>query len=141
MVRVVDHQGLRVDAVEQVGGRDVGEVERRVLAHQHHVHGGEVDRLGCPELDVIAALAAEPERPGGGDDPALAVAELARQIVVEAMAAGLGLERQGEAAVAVDVDGLERVHLDRDGERHAYPEGAGGAGGRGRRCLAAPAPA
>ena len=48
----------------------------------------------------------------------VAVAELARQVVVEPMAAALGLERQGEGAVAVDVDGLERVHLDRDGERH-----------------------
>ena len=125
MVRVVDHQRLRVDAVEQVRGRDVGEVEGRVLAHQDHVHGREVDDLGRPEADMVAALAADLERAGGGDDAALAVAQLARQIVVEPVAAALRLQRQGEAAVAVDVDGLERVHLDRDGERHACPRVAG----------------
>ena len=76
---------------------------------------------GAPKLDMVAALAADLERPGGGDDAALAVAQLARQIVVEPVAAALGLQRQGEAAVAVDVDGLERVHLDRDGERHGGP--------------------
>ena len=109
----------RVDPIEQVRGRDVGEVERRVLAHQDHVQGGEVDGLWRAEADMVAALAADLERPRGGDDPALPVAQLARQVVVEPVAALLRLQRQGEAAVRVDVDGLERVHLDRDGERHA----------------------
>ena len=35
--RIVDHQRLRMDALEQMRGGDVGEVERRVLAQQHHV--------------------------------------------------------------------------------------------------------
>ncbi len=43
--RIVDHQRARMDALEQVRGGDVGEVERRVLAQQHHVEFGE---LGAP---------------------------------------------------------------------------------------------
>ncbi len=39
--RVVDHERLGVNALEQVRGRDIGEVEGRVLAHQHHVEGRE----------------------------------------------------------------------------------------------------
>ena len=37
--RVVDHQRLRVDALEHMRGGDVVHVEGRVLAQQHHVHG------------------------------------------------------------------------------------------------------
>ena len=40
--RVVDHQRLRMDALEQMRGGDVGEVERRVLPQQHHVELGEL---------------------------------------------------------------------------------------------------
>jgi hypothetical protein len=44
--RVVHHQRLRVDVLQDVGGRDVGHVEGRVLAHQHHVGtGAEVELL------------------------------------------------------------------------------------------------
>ena len=35
--RVVHHQRLRMDALEEVGRGDVGHVEGRILAHQHHV--------------------------------------------------------------------------------------------------------
>ena len=44
--RVVDHQRLRMDALEQMGGGDVGQIERRVLAQQHHVEFGERRPLG-----------------------------------------------------------------------------------------------
>ena len=58
-----------MDVFEQVGGGDVGHVERRVLAQQHHVHVGEVDDLGRRHGVVIAGLAAYGEGPGGGKDP------------------------------------------------------------------------
>ena len=45
--RVVDDERLGMDALEQVGRGDVGEVEGRVLAHQHDVHLGEVDAVGA----------------------------------------------------------------------------------------------
>jgi hypothetical protein len=37
MGRVIDHQGLRLHALKHVRGRDIGKIERRVLAQQHHV--------------------------------------------------------------------------------------------------------
>jgi hypothetical protein len=39
--------------------------------------------------------------------------------VEQPVAAGLTLDRQREGRVGVDVDALDRVHLDRDGEAHA----------------------
>ena len=55
MRRVVDHQRLRVDAIEHVRRGDIGEIERRVLAQQHHVECG---KLGVPRLaerEVVSA--------------------------------------------------------------------------------------
>ena len=40
--RIVDHQRLGMDALEQVRGGDVGHVERRVLAQQDHVQLAEI---------------------------------------------------------------------------------------------------
>ena len=45
--RIVDHQGARHDALEQMGGGHIGEIERRILAQQHHV---EFDELPAPRL-------------------------------------------------------------------------------------------
>ncbi len=56
--RVVDHEGLRVDRLQHVGGGDVAHVEGRVLAHEDHVLRGEVDRPACAERGVVALLVA-----------------------------------------------------------------------------------
>src|SRR3546814_6366120 len=45
----------------------------------------------------------------------------------------LGFERQHEGAVAIDVDGLDRIHLDRDGKAHGMIGLRDAAVGRGRR--------
>ena len=48
--RVVDHQRFALDPLEQVRRGDVAEVERRVLAHQHHVDvAAEVEDCGSPK--------------------------------------------------------------------------------------------
>ena len=52
--RIVDHQRRRVDALQHVGRRDVGEVERRILAHQDHVEGGELVAARLAQREVIA---------------------------------------------------------------------------------------
>ena len=57
--RVVHHQGLRVDALQDVGGGDVGHVERRVLAHQHDVEASRVDHLFIAQREMVALLAAQ----------------------------------------------------------------------------------
>ena len=37
MARIVDHQRLGMDALQDMRGGDVGHVEGRVLAHQHDI--------------------------------------------------------------------------------------------------------
>ncbi len=41
---------LRVDVLQQMRRGDIGHVERRVLAHQHHVHRAEVEPLLAPNV-------------------------------------------------------------------------------------------
>ena len=107
-----------MDALEHMGGGDIGHVERRVLAHQHHVHGRQIETLSRAEVVVIARLAAHLQRPRAGHHPARVERQLAGQIMIQRVAARLGLESQREGAVGVDVDGLDGVHLDGDGETH-----------------------
>ena len=45
---IVDDQRLRLQPLEQVGRRDVSEIERRVLAQQHHVECAQVGPLRRP---------------------------------------------------------------------------------------------
>ena len=47
--RVVDHQGLVLDPLEQVGRGDVAEVERRILPHEDDIDvAAEVEDLNAP---------------------------------------------------------------------------------------------
>src|SRR5690606_7019615 len=78
----------------------------------------EVDRLGGAEARVIAALAAHGQALDTGIDPAVQKAHRLGHVIEEAVAAALGLERKDEGAVGVDVDLLDRIHLDGDGEAH-----------------------
>ena len=116
--RVVDDEGRGVDVLEEVGGRDVGEVEGRVLAHQDHVEPGEIDRLESSEGCMCAALAPDLERLGVRGEAPFAEAEIGGQVVVEGVPAALCLEGEDERAVGVDVDTVHMVHLDGDGESH-----------------------
>jgi len=112
--RIVDDERLRMDALEQVRRGDVGHVEGRVLAQQHHVHGGQIDTLGRAERVVIALDVAQLHRLDGGVDLAVAQAQAVRRVVEEPVAAALRLETHGEGGIARDVDGRHMVHLDRD---------------------------
>ena len=55
-----------MDVLEQVGGGDVGHVEGRVLAHQHHVHRAEIEQSAFAERVVGAALALDRDEAGAG---------------------------------------------------------------------------
>jgi hypothetical protein len=44
--RIVDHQRLRMDALEEMRRRDVVHVEGRILAQQHHVHLRQIGARG-----------------------------------------------------------------------------------------------
>ena len=52
--RIVDDERLRVDALEKMRRRDVGEIERRVLPQQHDVDRREIDELGLAEPRMVA---------------------------------------------------------------------------------------
>src|SRR5580704_9732367 len=92
---------------------DVGHVEGRVLAHQHDVEPGEVELLELAEAVMIAVAAEHFERPAAGIETAIAQGQRLRQVVVQRMAA-----RLREGRIRVDVDRVDRIHLDRDGETH-----------------------
>ena len=128
LFRIVHHQRIRVDVFEQVGRRDVGHVERRVLAHQHHVDRREVQHFGRAERVVIAQLAAHPHRLRLGVEPPVAEDEIVGFIVEQSMAAHLRFHCQHESGIGIDVDAGNVIHLDGDGEAHV----------RGLRCVKTP---
>ena len=115
MRRIVDHQRPGMDMFQQVRGRDVGHVERRILAHQDDVDVGEVDHLFRPQGKVIALPPAHLERARPGAEAAVAKHQVVGLIVVETVAPASCLEGEGERRVGVDVDRFDRVHLDGDG--------------------------
>jgi hypothetical protein len=118
-VRVVDDQRAFGQALQDVGRRDVAHVEGRVLAQVHHVHGAKVERLHLAQREVVAAFVAHGQRLRAGGNFAVALSQVLGQVVPELVAAVLRFERDGEGGVAADVDAIDRVHLNGDGEGHA----------------------
>jgi len=98
--------------------RDVGHVEGRILAHQHHVHRREVDGFERAGARVVALLALDFEAAGMGGQRAVLEAQGLGQVVAQRMSARLGFESQREGRIGVDIDILDRVHLDCDLEAH-----------------------
>ncbi|SOR31837.1 protein of unknown function [Methylorubrum extorquens] len=119
--RIVDHQSAPGDLFQHVGGRDVGHVEGRILAHQHHVDFGEVDALRGPEGRVRALDILHRHRLSVGRDQPALHREPVRRVGVEAVTPRMRFQHQAEGGVARDADRLDRVHLNRDGQRHARP--------------------
>ena len=62
MRRVVHHQRVGMDALEQMRRGDVGHVEGRVLAQEHHVEAGEVGKLCGAERKMVALQVAHVHR-------------------------------------------------------------------------------
>ena len=117
--RIVDHQGLALDPLEQVRGGDVAEVERRILPHQDDIDvAAEVEDLRLAEAVMVAGDALDGDRIAHRPQAALGPAERVGRVMVERVAELLRLEHDGEGGIAGDVDPLERVHLHCDAERH-----------------------
>ena len=122
-----------MDVFEQMGRGDVGHIERRVLAHQHDIHGGEIEPHRFAEFVVGAACAFDGDRADECKEPllppftltpdAFAQRQVADLVVPQRVAATLGLQHQRERRIGVDVDVFDRVHLDRDLQcaRHGDP--------------------
>ena len=63
MRRIVDHQRFGLNPLQHVRGGDVGEVERRILAQQHDIEGGEIDMACLAEREMVAGDVAHLQRP------------------------------------------------------------------------------
>ena len=113
---VVDHQCFAGDAFQQVGRGDVTDIERRILPHQHDVDvGAEVQHFNVAGAEMIAIDVLHGHRPGAGTNPAVLIAQVIGQIMVEAVAALLGAKHQRESRIAGNANRFERVHLHGDG--------------------------
>ena len=111
-----------MDALEHVGRRDVGEVERRILAHQDHVERGKLDAPRLAQREVVAHDVAHRERLHGREHDAVALRHPVRRVVGERVPARLRLQQQREGGIAADVDPLDRVHLHGDAQTHGCLE-------------------
>src|SRR3546814_9689254 len=67
---------------------------------------------------MVAAFGAQLHGAAACQHLAVAEAEVAGEIVEQAVAAPLGLEAEHEGAVAIEVDAFDGVHLDRHLEGH-----------------------
>ena len=119
--RIVDHQRLRMDALEQMRGRDVGHVERRVLAQQDDVEFGQLGALRLAEREVVADLVAHLERLHGGEHLVAGMRQPVGRVIGQRVPARLRFQQQREGGIAADVDPLDRVHLDGDFQACGFP--------------------
>jgi hypothetical protein len=91
---VIDHQRLGVNAFEQVGRRDVGEIEGRILPHQDDVERGQIDSLAVTQRKVISRTVADLERAYGCKHRAVTQGQAIRRVIGQHMAAFLRLQQQ-----------------------------------------------
>ena len=118
MRRVVNHERLRMDALEQVGRRHIREVERRVLAHQHDVERGQLDPLRLAELEVTAFVVVDGKRANRRKNSAVQHGEPVGRVIGQRMAPCLRFEQQSKGGIAADIDAVDGVHLHRNVEPH-----------------------
>ena len=116
--RIVDHQRLRMDALQDVGRRDVVHVERRVLAQQDHVHFRQISAHRLAQLEMPPLLVRELHRFHPRHHLAVAEREPVRRVVEQLMATLLRFQRQCETRVAGDLHGGHMIHLDGDLQGH-----------------------
>src|SRR5262249_60483535 len=67
---------------------------------------------------MVAALVAHAERADAGDDMALAQGQIMRTVIQQSVAAALRFQSERKSRITGDIDALDRIHLDCDGERH-----------------------
>jgi len=113
--RIIDHQGLGMHPLQQIGGGDIGHVEGRVLTHQDDVHVlCQIQPLLGAEIRMIALLAPHRHRTGAAEQTAVFQGQGAEVIDPQLVAARLPGQGHQEGGVRLDIDRLERVHLDGD---------------------------
>ncbi len=120
MRRIVDHQRPGMDALEQVGRRHIGEVERRILAQQHHVKFRELHAPRLTQREMVAGLVAHAQGFDMGEHAAVEQRQPVGRVICKLVTAFLRFQQQGEGRVAFNIDPLDRIHLHRDFEAHDY---------------------
>jgi len=118
---IVDHQGLGMQPLQNMGGGDIGHVERRVLAHQHHIRRRQVVNELFAQGEMIAFHCAHIQRPDPRRHLVFAEGKIAGAVIEDAVATLLRFQQQGERGIAADVNFLDWVHLDRNGQCHLIP--------------------
>ena len=98
---------------------DIGHVEGRILPHQDDIDTGQIELLERAKAVVVALPAHDFERPRAGIKPPVVQRQGVGQIMEQGMPAGLGFEGQSKGRIRIDVDRIDRIHLDRDGQSHA----------------------
>ncbi len=118
MDRIIDHEGLRVDVLQQMGRRDVGHVKGRILAHQDHIHVTQIHRVGILRLKMISGHIMQADPAHGRAHPPPVKGQIPRAIMMKRMTAQLRLDAQPKGGVADDIDGLQGIHLKGNGQTH-----------------------
>jgi len=123
--RIVDDEGLWVDALEQVRRGDVGHIEGRVLAQEDDILGRQVDGARIFKGVVVADAIEDVEGGAAGHEAVAVQGEVLRRIVEDCVAAAAGLQQDGERGIPTDVDPVNRIHLTCDLQRlaHVSPTG------------------
>ncbi len=103
-----------MDQLQEIGGGDIGHVEGRILAHQHHVEFRQVPGLHPAQRMMIALHRPDVQGVAPRHHPAVVQGQPLRREVPQGVASGLGLQHQEEGRVGLDVDPLDGVHLDGD---------------------------
>jgi hypothetical protein len=112
--RVVDDQRFRMHTLQQMRCRDVGKVERRILAHQDDVEGRQRGAPGLTQGEVVALVVADLHRLHRSVDLAVDKGEPVRRVIGNRMFPALRFQQQCEGRIAADVDPFDRVHLNGD---------------------------
>ena len=102
---------------------DIGEVERWVLAQQHHVEGGEIDMPRLAQGDMVAGDIAHHQRPHRGRHLAVAQAQAIGRVIGQRVGALLRFQQQRKRRIAADIDPLDRIHLHGDVQTHGQADG------------------
>ena len=125
-LRVVDDQSVVLDPLEQVRGRDVAEVERRILPHQDDIDVlAEVEDRKFAQPEMVARDGLDRDLMGPRVQPSVLPGQILGEIMVELMPARLGAKHDREGGIAGDVDLLQRVHLHCNAKAHCARVGEG----------------
>ncbi len=114
MGRVVDDQRLGMHPLQQVGRRDVGEVERRILPHQDDVECRERAAPRFAQRKMVALIIAYRQWAHHREHLAIDERHPIGRVVENFMSPHLGFQEQRKGRIATDIDPLDRVHLNGD---------------------------